>query len=124
MNINAINAAIEDLEASETAVNTVQELAALYIVKDYMENPEKGANLRVEREINDILPAYKKYCVIKRRFQVGEVQIEAINTAMKVLCKELGDLLCALYSGTNSDEERTAMITMLSKSIKTLQECS
>lgn len=113
MRLTAINNAIEALQTQETTVNSVQELAALYIVKDHLEKSENATNSAVENELNDVLPAYKKYCEVKRKFQLGLLSDKVVLDYLKTVCSELRDLIQALYSGTDSKEERKILISGL-----------
>lgn len=114
MRLTAINNAIEALQTQETTVNSVQELAALYIVKDHLENAEKTANSAVENELHDILPAYRKYCDIKRKFQLGESVEKAVESSISMLCKEIDEFIHKLYSNTDTSIERRHIKNLIS----------
>lgn len=110
MDIQAIMDNINELENGITNVDNVQELANLYIVRD---NLLKHNTNPIEQELNDILPAYKKYCVTKRKFQLKEITEEAVLSDMKLLCQEISEFIHTLYSNTDFYKERALLLQTL-----------
>lgn len=110
MDIQAIMDNINELENSITNVDNVQELANLYIVRD---NLLKHNTNIVEQELNDILPAYKKFCNTKTKYQLHEVTEEAVLDDMKLLCQEISEFIHTLYSNTDFYKERALLLQTL-----------
>lgn len=110
MDIVAIEDAIETLENSDPTVNNVAELANLYIVHEHIKRPVKTV---IEREYDDILPAYKQYCNTKRRYQLNEVTEGAVIKDLKLLCTEIEEFLHILYVGTDMNRERNLIMDLL-----------
>lgn len=112
MNIHDVNTTIQKLEQGETTFENCQKLASLYIIRDkYIGETEK--------ELNDILPQYKKYVDIKRKYQLGEVSEKLVERQIKIVCKEISEFIHTMYAGTDMPEERKYienMITGLQKS--------
>ena len=67
INLNDITTTIKELESGNTTFDSCMKLAALYTVRDNL-----GEN-RVTQEMQDILPQYKNYCNVKRRYQMHEI---------------------------------------------------
>lgn len=113
MQIQAIENAIKELESAETTVKNVAELADLYIIRDHHYNLQNSRNSTSENELKDILPQYKEYVRIKRRYQRGETGEEPVITAMQGVCRELVEFIGALYSCTDLPEERKKIKSMI-----------
>jgi len=111
-----LNEMIEDLEADLNTFTDCQKLASLYIIS---EKQKSRSNSIVEcsdmtlRELNDILPQYKNYCMIKKRYQLNELPKQTVIYAMKDVCKELSEFIQILYSSTDTSEEREELRQML-----------
>lgn len=109
MDIRAIQDAIRELEESDTTFENVQELAALYIVKENL-LPTIDAKVNeqdiVESELDDILPRYKYYVNLKRKYQMHEATKELLIISMQDVCKEIKDLVFTLYNNTDTADER------------------
>lgn len=111
MDINTLNTMVKDLEASEVTLSNVRNLSALYTVRN---------NLNVDNvteELNDVLPSYMQYVKMKREYQMGEASKEKITSYLMQVCKEVEDFIQALYSGTDTPEERD-LIRQLITNIK------
>lgn len=109
MDIIAITEAIETLQNSDTTVENVNELASLYIVKEHLQT---RLETEIDREYDDILPAYKKYVEIKRRYQLKEVTEGAVIKALNVLCQEIQEFLHIIYIHTDMNRERKILLTL------------
>ena len=114
MNINAINKAITELENSKSTYDNVQELSALYIVREYF---QQTPNI-VEKELNDISPCYKQYINIKRDYQIGRATDTLLANSMESVCKEITEFIETLYNNTELFKERLK----IEKTIKELSK--
>lgn len=111
MNLATINELIDELEQSETSLSNVRNLSALYNVKTHLIGTSNYDS--VERELKDILPSYRQYIDSKRRYQLKEITLENVHINMKKLCQEIREFIQTLYSGTESQEERTILKKMI-----------
>lgn len=112
MNLSSINDMIDELEQSETSLSNIRNLSALYTVKNNLLN-NTTYNDKTTKELNDILPSYIKYIDIKRKYQMGEAQKESITTYLYSVCSEIREFIQTLYSGTDTQEERTTLKQMV-----------
>lgn len=106
MDINSIIEEIQTLESGPTTVNNVIELASLYIVKEQLQNGNMPGINGLQAEINDILPAYNKYCEVKRKYQLNEISDDAVIYQLELVLQEIADLVCTIYRGTDMRKER------------------
>ena len=107
MNKDTVNEMVNELENADTTYQNCNDLAALYIIRG-----ELGAN-RVEAEINDILPAYKKYVAIKTKYHHGETTKDSVISAIELVCREIYDLIKMLYSCSDMPLERLKIQNMI-----------
>lgn len=119
MDIQLIQDTIWELEDSDTTFSNVQELAALYIVKDYLCGASKDV---VTTEYNDILPRYCEYKQIKRRYQLKEAPKESVLSSIRYVCKEIQEFMAVLYTGTDLEDERQQIKEMISALYKNYVE--
>lgn len=112
MDVVAIEEAIEELENSETTVDNIKELSALYICRDHLMLSNHDA---VESELEDIFPYYRKYRDIKRRYQLRQTNESEVAEGIKAVCRELTEFVETLYSGTDMNKERICIRKMLEK---------
>ena len=112
MDIVDIDGAIEELEAEDATVETVQELANLYIVREHM----KVCQLHVtEKSITSVLDTtYQNYCNSKALYQQHLVSDELVVENLKKVCQELSDLMSKIYSNSDMRKERNLVLTMVS----------
>ena len=110
MELETIDDAIEELENSDTTVDNVAELASLYIVREHLAG---NVVSDTEKELNDILPNYKLYIGIKRKYQLGQCEESEVIHAVKSVCKELKEFLETLYYSTDMNKERICIRDML-----------
>lgn len=113
MDIRIINEVIEDLENKETTQENVQELASLYIVREYIVPKETCSEST--SELLDILPHYRKYCNTKRQYQLGETESDSVIESLKSLSNEIYEFLTTLYSSTNMLKERKELEAVIAK---------
>lgn len=66
------------------------------------------------KELNDILPQYKKYVDIKRRYQLGELSEATVENSIKLLVQEIKDFMMILYRNTDMPVERKHIISLVS----------
>ena len=116
MDIIAIKEAIEELENGDTSPDNVSELASLYIV---YENLKTALKTMVEREYDDILPAYKQYCTTKRRYQLGEITEGAVIKDLKLVCTEIREFVSTIYKNTDMNRERNILTETLETLVNT-----
>lgn len=109
MNVYAINKAITELENSKSTYDNVQELSALYIVREYL----KQTPDIVEKELNDILPCYEQYINIKRDYQIGRATDTLLVNSMESVCKEITEFIETLYNNTELFKERLKIEKMI-----------
>ena len=98
MNLTAILDTIEELEKQEATPESVQELSALYIVRDH--------NPAYSQANNSILPTYNNYCTDRRKCQLGQLAKENVVEDLRFVCSEILILIQNLYSGTTCEQER------------------
>ena len=111
MNLEEINNTIEALENSSTTFGNCEKLASLYICRDHLATADVEPT--VEQEYNDILPQYRQYCNVKRRYQLHEITEEPVISAMMNVCTEIKEFIQILYSNTDMDNERIQIHNML-----------
>lgn len=116
MDMYMIDSTIEELEQSDTNFSNCDKLAMLYIIKDhYKKYPPvlRGLCDEVEEELNDIAPQYKKYCDIKREYQLGNTQKESVIKSIRLVTTEIKEFITILYNNTDMQEERKELKEML-----------
>ena len=111
LDLQEINNTIESLENGITTFDVCNKLASLYIVREYMQ--KSAHNNNVETELKDILPRYREYCDIRRRYQLGEVGEIAVQNAMQYVCKEIKEFMQSLYTSTYNDSERAMLRNLI-----------
>ena len=113
MNIEDVDSTIAKLEEDDTTFENCEKLASLYIVKDYYLKSKKEHGNEVEDEIKDILPQYKKYVELKKKYQLGEISEKPIENSIKSVCREIEELIRVLYRCTDMPIERDYIKKML-----------
>ena len=111
MNIADINEIIDELEQSEFSLSNVRNLSALYNVKTHLLGTSNYDS--TTKELSDVLPSYLQYIDTKKRFQLHEINEDLLHINMKELCKEIKEFVQALYSGTDTQQERDLINQML-----------
>lgn len=112
LSIEEINNTIEELENGNTTFDACIKLSALYNVRDRLTN-KLPAN-ETEQELSEILPQYKMYCEVKRKYQLNELTSDAVLLSMEDVCREIKEFIQTLYSSTDMEEEREQINNMLS----------
>lgn len=112
MNIEEIKNTIEALENSSTTFGNCEKLASLYICREYLTRAPSDPD-KVEQEYSDILPQYRQYCAVKRRYQLHEVTEDLVISSMKNVCTEIEEFIKILYSNTDTQNERLQIHNML-----------
>lgn len=117
LDLEEVENTIHELENADTTFDTCIKLSSLYIVREYLNKPVSGVidglSSAVEEELSDILPSYKKYCRVKRAYQLHETDKEHILVEMQKVCQEIQEFIQALYSHTDTSEERTYIKNVL-----------
>lgn len=110
INLEDINITIKELESGNTTFDSCTKLAALYTVRRELNGVEPNA---VTQEVQDILPQYKKYCKVKRQYQLDEIGEPVMFDAMQNVCKEITEFIHTLYNNTDTSVERALITNML-----------
>ncbi len=113
MNIEEIQNEIKTLENDATTFSNVSKLASLYIVNERLQNAFTEAVDAPDRELNDILPAYRKYVEVKREFQLKNTDKTALIDSIQLVCKELQEFISTLYNNTECEECRNLIQNMI-----------
>lgn len=112
MDISEIERTIKQLEGGDTTFESCRKLATLYVVRDNLTTDN------VEKELNDILPCYRRYIQIKREYQLGKATDYLLINGMAVVCNEIKEFIETLYNNTELLKERLK----IEKTIKELSE--
>lgn len=115
MDIIAIEDAIQDLESADTTVDNITELSRLYIVHEHLKNKMPPMVDGLDKELQDIIPSYKKYCNYKEKFQRKEIADELVVDSLSCVLTEISDLLKVVYQNTDLYKERKLMQSFLDK---------
>lgn len=107
LNLNTVDDFIHGLEQQDTTLKNCLNLASLYIIREY------ATADATEKEINDILPSYRQYAKVKRKYASGEVTDEAVIESLHNLCIEITDLVKILYANTEMGKERREIGKMI-----------
>lgn len=113
MNIEDVDSTIAKLEEDDTTFENCEKLASLYIVREYYLRSLNEPGNEVEDEIKDILPQYKKYVELKKKYQLSEISEKPIENSIKLVCKEIEELIRVLYRCTDMPIEREYIKKML-----------
>lgn len=119
IDLQAIDERINILEDNAISTEDIVELASLYVIKQNTKLPDMNV---ITAELDDILPQYKTYCNIKRRYQLGEVDQVAVIKALKGVCQEIKEFLCTLYSHTDMGKERILLLNMVEEIHKKFED--
>ena len=110
MELHEVETMIRDLENSDNSFSTARNLASLYIVRSQLQEKLnitlKQSGDAVLIELYDVIPSYKKYVEIKRKYQLNEVSDTKVLEELKILCKEIKEFIHTLYISTYNNEER------------------
>ena len=115
LNLQEINETIEQLENGATTFDTCSKLASLYIVRDNLTKTQEPVYNKVETELNDILPQYRMYCEVKRKYQLKELTDQAVYLAMQDVCTEIREFIQTLYSSTDTPQEREMIRNLINQ---------
>lgn len=113
MNIAEIDSTINELQNSSFSLSNARNLSALLNVREYLQNATQSKPDSLERELSDVLPAYKKYCDVKRKYQLNQTSEDDIVIAMRAVCKEVKEFLLILYQNSDMKIERTMIKNMI-----------
>lgn len=109
IDLNEIEDTIKDIENKNTTLDNCRILADMLIIEHFY----KIKTDNVENELNDILPQYQRYREIKRKYQLQEVTENAVINAIYNVCRELSEFIQTLYSSTDTQAERDAIVSMI-----------
>ena len=109
IDLNEIEDTIKDIENKNTTLDNCRILADMLIIEHFY----KIKTDNVENELNDILPQYQRYREIKRKYQLQEVTENAVINAIYNVCRELSEFIYTLYSSTDTQAERDAIVDMI-----------
>lgn len=109
-----IEKTITELENGKTTFANCNNLASLYIVREYFKNAPKATKakendkyeIEVIKEYSDILPQYQHYCDTKRKYQLNETTAQAVLNCMNNVCTEIKEFIATLYTSTEMEDER------------------
>ena len=106
MELREITDTIEELENGPTTFDSCIKLSALYNVRDNLKSD-------TEKELNDILPQFRMYVAVKKKYQLKELSNEDLIFAMKSMCRDVEEFISTLYQNTELQEERELIKMML-----------
>lgn len=114
LDMDIIENTIRELEASETTFLTCDQLASLYVIRQFHTSRLNDENEpvydvvedTVHKELSDILPHYEIYCDKKREYQLGNINQGAVLLSLQEVCREIVEFVHTLYSSTDMPEER------------------
>lgn len=118
LDIEEINRTISDLENKPTSMRNCEQLATLYICREYAKNGSErhtDENSDIISEYSDILPAYRHYIDVKREFQKDLISYDVLFTSMQDLCTEIEEFILTLYNNTESETERNEIKRVINK---------
>ena len=113
MNMQEIQDTIEELENGNTTYDNCIKLSALYSVRDNLKSD-------TEKELNDILPQFKMYVAVKKKYQLGELHREDLEFAIRSMCRDIEEFIETLYNNTELDSERATIHDMIERLAETL----
>lgn len=102
LDLEEINNTIMELENGDTTFDTCIKLAALYTVREKQIIPKTNT----EKELSDILPAYRKYVDVLKAYQMGNSSDKALLDCTQLVCQELKEFILSLYSSTDGQNFR------------------
>ena len=114
LDVAEIENTIKTLEDGDTTFDVCIKLSALYNVLDRYKKKEDI----VEKELNDILPQYQLYKEVKRKYQLKELNENAVYLSMQDVCREIKELIQSIYSGTDTEHERQLIKEMIQSLIE------
>ena len=114
MDLREITDTIEELENGDTTFDSCIKLSALYNVRDKLKSD-------TEKELNDILPQFRMYVAVKKKYQLRELSNEDLIFAMKSICRDIEEFITTLYNNTELKEERDLITMMLNNVISVTQ---
>lgn len=113
MNLQEINDTIEELENGATTFDSCIKLSALYSVRDNLHSD-------TQKELEDVLPQFKMYVAVKKKYQLGELHADDLKFAMRSMCRDISEFLETLYNNTELQDERETIHKMLSDLLQSI----
>lgn len=108
MDVKIINELIDEVKESDTTYANARDLAALCATRDILTTPTD-----IEKEIDDILPAYKHYVDVKTKYQLNRTDKDNVIYSLNLVCREIAELVQVLYSSTDIPLERIEIQGMI-----------
>ena len=94
MDMQEITNTIEELENGDTTFDNCIKLSALYSVRDNLKSDTR-------QELEDILPTFRMYSAVKTKYQLKELDKNALIFAMTDMCREITEIKAFLSSSFN-----------------------
>ena len=116
INMDDITTTIKELESGSTTFDSCMKLAALYTIQDRFVTHQDAPGSK------EILPQYKNYCRIKRKYQMHEIGESVMFESMQSVCKEMDDFVHTLYSNTDTTVERALILNTLQQLVQSFSE--
>ena len=106
MDMKEIEDTIEELENGTTTFDNCIKLSALYNVRDSL-------NSDTQKELEDILPQFRMYVAVKRKYQLHELSDDELLFAMRSLCRDIEEFIETLYNNVELPKERQTIKDMI-----------
>ena len=113
LDIEEIENTIHELEEGDTTFDTCIKLSALYNVREHILNAGQKVTDNVTKELGDILPHYEAYIRAKQNYQLEKVGEETVVQYMTAVCQEIKEFMLALYTSTDTPQERFLLHNMV-----------
>lgn len=125
LDIELIENTIDELEHGDTNFDSCVNLAALYIIKENFRNGRysraKNAENSTISELVDILPMYRKFCEIKRKYQLREISKESVVEAIQDVCIEVKEFIMTMFYYADLEEEKDQIKKLIDEIEKNLK---
>ena len=96
-----------------TTFDSCIKLSALYSVRDNLHSD-------TQKELEDVLPQFKMYVAVKKKYQLGELHADDLKFAMRSMCWDISEFLETLYNNTELQDERETIHKMLSDLLQSI----
>ena len=108
---------IQDMKSKEPTPQNMRDIALLelWLSSNTQKAVPNVSTVKIQNEINDILPAYVEYIEVKRKRMLKEVTDEKVLFTLQTLVNELQDLIEMIYRNTETCEEREILTRFLHK---------
>lgn len=117
LDMETIENTIDELEHGDTTFDSCLNLASLYIIKENFRNGRysrtKNAENSTISELVDILPMYRKFCEIKRKYQLREQPKEMVIEAIQNVCVEIREFIMTMFYYADIEEEKEEIKSLI-----------